>query len=124
MNEKYTNFNQNTTMQDWNKPLLIPKSITSFEEGETQFNFKSTQKYNSPKNAQGKNRISVFTSAQKNRTASEGILPTRQDGSFGKTAADGFRNLSKLTDMKNENQNNSSIPRATTSSKLANIRGM
>ena len=58
--------------------------------------------------------MSVFTSAQKNRTASEGVLPVRQDGSFGKTAVDGFRNLSKLSEMKNENQNNSSIPRATT----------
>lgn len=102
---------------------MIPKSITSYEEGETQFNFKTVQKYQSPNNGQGKNRISVFTSAQKNRTASEGVLPPRQD-SFGKTAADGFRNLSKLTDMKNDNQNNSSIPRATTSSKLANIRGI
>ena len=32
-------------MQDWNKPLLIPKSITSYEEGETQYNFKTNQKY-------------------------------------------------------------------------------
>ena len=110
-------------MQDWNKPLLIPKSITSYEEGETQFNFKAVQKYQSPKNGQGRNRTSVFTSAHKNRTASEGIL-TRQQDSFGKTAGDGFRNLSKLTDMKNENQKNSSIPHATTSSKLANIRSM
>ena len=76
MNEKYTNFNHNATMQDWNKPLLMPKPITSYDEGETQYNFKAGQKYGSPKNAQGKNRISVFTSAQKNRTASVGLLPT------------------------------------------------
>jgi hypothetical protein len=73
MKEKYTNFNQQTTMQDWNKPLLMPKPITSFEEGETQFNFKAPQKYQSPKHGVGKSRMNVFTSAQKNRTASEVI---------------------------------------------------
>lgn len=40
MHEKYTHYNFNQTTQDWSKPLHIPKSITAYEEGETQFNFK------------------------------------------------------------------------------------
>lgn len=65
MKEKYTNFNYNATMQEWNKPLMMPKPITTYEEGETQFNFKAPQKYHSPKDAasKGKSRTSVFTSA-------------------------------------------------------------